>query len=284
MSRNVHREFEAAPSEAMKRAALEGLRDLEAGHAGDGLRSSTIKRAHALARGSAMPETWWRECAAWHARHGAQKAERRARRARGPARTAWLLWGGADGPVHARAVLRAMRAAAGGAARANPTKAQANGAGELDGMTASEQYKALRWGLDPRKRHTVETTSPRAQALVELGKLQALYLVDVDGEDVGALVPEKPWPSLAVGVADNRLYIVGGSTDSMAKRRQWGQVGRHNLWIKRTDYEAKKGKGSEVVYWYHDHEKPFPRYVVTKDGRPHFAGGGYHVESAGIVG
>jgi len=262
----------------MRRAALEGLRDLEAGHGGSGLVNETIKRAEALARGSAQGESWWRKCLAWHARHEAQKAEKRARRARGPARTAWLLWGGADGPVHARAVLRAMGAAS------NPTKARANGKDELEGLSATEQYKALRWGRDAKRSLAVNSTSPRAQALVELGKLQALYLVDVDGEDVGTLVPHKPFPALAVGTADNRLYIVGGSTDAMATKREWGQPGRHNLWVRRTDYEARKGKGADVVYWYHDHEKPFPRYTVTKDGRPHFEGGGYHVESAGIVG
>lgn len=280
MSRNNARELEAAPSEAMRRAALEGLRDLDEGHAGPGLVGDTIKRAAMLSRGSALPESWWRKCLAWHARHGAQAAEKRARRARGPARTAWLLWGGADAPVHARAVLRAM------GATSNPTKAHANanGADELEGLTATEQYKALRWGRDAKKLHAVNSTSPRAQALVELGKLQALYLVDVNGEDVGTLVPHKPFPALAVGAADNRLYIVGGSTEKMASRGDWGQAGRHALWIRRTDYEARKGKGAEVVYWYHDHERPFPRYTATKDGRPHFEGGGYHVESAGIVG
>lgn len=271
-------ELEAPPSDAMKRAALEGLRDLEEGFGGPGLVKETIKRAESLARGSAMGESWWRKCLAWHARHGAQKAEKRARRARGPARTAWLLWGGADAPVHARAVLRAM------GATSNPTKAAANGADELEGLSATEQYKALRWGRDAKRLLSVNSTSPRAQALVELGKLQALYLVDVNGDDVGTLVPHKPFPALAVGTVDNRLYIVGGSTDTMAKKGEWGQVGRHHLWIRRTDYEARKGKGAEPVYWYHDHERPFPRYTVVKGGRPHFEGGGYHVESAGIVG
>lgn len=275
------RELSAPPSDAMRAAALEGLRAVSEGLAGPGLRKATIRTARTIAAGRALGESWWRDCAAWHARHGAQKAERAARRRAGPARTAWLLWGGADGPVHARAVLAEMARVAG--VRANPRKGEGQGPGALDGLNATEQYTALRWGLEPRKLSAVESTSSRRQALVELGRLEELHLVDVNGEARGVLRPRRPLPTLAVGAVDNRLYVVGGSTDAMAAAGDWGQPGRHNLWIRRTDYTARKGS-DEPVYWYHDHENPYPRYTVTRDGRPHLDGGGYHVEPAGIVG
>lgn len=84
-------------------------------------------------------------------------------------------------------------------ATSNPTKAHANGADELEGLSATEQYKALRWGRDAKRLLSVNSTSPKAQALVELGKLQALYLVDVNGEDVGTLVRTGPFQRSPLG-------------------------------------------------------------------------------------
>ena len=75
-------ELQALPSEAMRRAALEGLRELEEGFGGPGLVTATIKAARTLANGLAVRESWWRKCLAWHARHGAQTAQRAARRRR----------------------------------------------------------------------------------------------------------------------------------------------------------------------------------------------------------
>ena len=268
----------ARPTARMAADAREGLVLHDAGFSGRGLVRSTVERAEQIARREALPVAWWRRMAAWHARHGAAPLEVAARnRTTSPARVAWLLWGGGTAPATAREVLARLEAP-------NPTRAEGQGPAALRGLDAREQYEALRWGRPARRAHSVESTSPTAQALVELGKLRALFLVDVNGDDVGELRPRRPYPTLAVGSKDNRLYIVGGSTLTMARSRDWGQPGRHPLFIRRTDYEARKGPGAELVYWYHDHEKPFARYTVTRDGRPHFQGGGYHVEPAGIVG
>lgn len=269
---------QARPTSSMIDAAREGLQLYDLGYAGRGLVRETVATAERIAKGAPLPAEWWQRAAAWHARHGAAPAERAARADRtSPARVAWLLWGGADGERQAPAIVAALRA------RENPRKGEASS--PLRGLSAKEQYEALRWGIKARKASTVESTSPIAQPLVELGRLRALFLVDDEGEDVGALVPKRPYPHLAVGAKDNRLYIVGGSTDDMAAAGDWGQPGRHNLFVRRTDYTARKGTDTrDVVYWYHDHERPFPRYTVREDGRPHLQGGGYKVASEGIVG
>lgn len=268
----------ARPTAAMAEAAREGLALHDAGFSGPGLVRSTLERAEEIARREPLPASWWRRMAAWHARHGAAPLEAAARRrVTSPARVAWLLWGGGTAATTARQVLGQLSAP-------NPRKGEGEGPAALRGLDARAQYEALRWGRRPRSAFTVDSTSPTSQALVELGKLRSLFLVTVDGEDVGELRPRRPYPTLAVGAVDNRLYVVGGSTLAMSRSGDWGQPGRHNLWIRRTDYEARKGPGAELVYWYHDHERPFPRYEVTRDGRPHFHGGGYHVEPAGIVG
>lgn len=118
------------------------------------------------------------------------------------------------------------------------------------------------------------------QQLVSIGgkcRLRALYF---RGDLI--LRPARPFPFLAFGARDNRLYPVGGSTATMARRHLWGPPG--HVWIvERIDYESTKG--NERVYFFHDHDgKRLPRLKIHRDGWPQFVGGSYRVEAGGIVG
>lgn len=146
------------------------------------------------------------------------------------------------------------------------------------GDDAHEQYRALQWGRNPRREEVVEYVGPAGQELVALGKLRALLLSPKRG-----LVLPRPYPWLAVGSQDNRLYIAGGSTRKVARARGFGAVGSsRELWG--IHYDAAKGHGARSVYWVHDFEPTRPRLVVLTGSRPHIAGGDYFVADAGIVG
>lgn len=84
------------PPAAVTRAMREGLELVEAGHAGRGLRPSTVREARAAVSAGTVSEEKARRMRAWLARHGASPAEVAARKRdrTSPARVAWLLWGG----------------------------------------------------------------------------------------------------------------------------------------------------------------------------------------------
>lgn len=159
-------------------------------------------------------------------------------------------------------------------------------ASPLAGLDADEQYIKTHWGrVPPHRDQDVSTPAlTRAQELVEMGKLRALWL-DLWGDDdyVEVLRPSKPYPSLAFGRKDNKLYIVGGSTAAMARRRQWGKPGARQQ-ILRVDYDARKGRYRSTVYFYHDHEPPYPSLVILPSGYPAYRGGRYTVAPEGITG
>lgn len=150
----------------------------------------------------------------------------------------------------------------------------------LRGKDAYEQYEALRWGNAPRRVFEVQSPAlTRKQLLVSLGRLRALFLGT--GRQARALRPRKPYPYLVVGELDNRLYIVGGSTDRMARDGAWGEVGSRRR-IVQVDYDSLKG--STDAYFYHEHEPPFPWLVILSGGYPAYRGGRYKVGPEGIVG
>jgi hypothetical protein len=151
----------------------------------------------------------------------------------------------------------------------------------LAGQTPEEQYRAIRWGRRPREHLVLDVPAlRRAQDLVCLGRLRALYLaLDDDHDEV--LTALRPYPYLCVGAADNRLYVGGGATGAMARRRLWGQPGSRRT-IRQVDYDSVKGRTR--AYFYHDHERPFPRLEVLPSGYPAYRGGGYKVGADGIIG
>ncbi len=153
----------------------------------------------------------------------------------------------------------------------------------LEGLDAVEQYTSTHWGREPR--HVITLATPaltREQPLVAMGKLRALWLA-LDEAYVEVIEPPKPYPTLAFGKRDNRLYIAGGCTAAMARRRAWGPVGSRRV-IVRVDYDAKKGSRRATVYFYHDHERPYPQLQILPSGYPAYRGGRYKVAPEGITG
>ena len=142
------------------------------------------------------------------------------------------------------------------------------------------QYRELHWGNNPKRVLSLNVPALVVpQTLVKLGILEALVLETKQGPFT--LKPMRPLPLLLVGATDNRLYIAGGTTDAMARTRAWGSPGSE--WpIARVDYSANKA--GEYVYWYHDHDTPYPRLRILPTGHPAIVGGRYTVEPEGITG
>ncbi len=146
----------------------------------------------------------------------------------------------------------------------------------LEGEDAHGQFEAIRWGRKVRR--TVDVDVPgltRAQELVTLGYLRALVLDVLGGDQV---VFARPFPWLAVGVADNRLYLVprrdkGARLDvpGAALARPIAQV-----W-----YDSVKG--SERALYHHEFEGEWPVLRRVKGG-VQFRGGSYVVAPEGITG
>ena len=142
------------------------------------------------------------------------------------------------------------------------------------------QYRSLHWGNNPRRVLTLDVPAMVVrQALVKLGILECLVLETTRGPFT--LTPWRPRPLLLVGSIDNRIYIAGGSTLAMAQAGAWGPVGAEYP-IARVDYTANKA--AEYIYWYHDHEPPYPRLRILPGGFPAYVGGRYTVEPEGITG
>lgn len=145
--------------------------------------------------------------------------------------------------------------------------------------TAREQFRAWHWGRRGKGTSTaVEYTGSLRQDLVQLGRVRALIF-----DDGKSPVMARPYPLLAGGAKDGRLYIVGGSTAQMARSRRWGAPGFERE-LAEVHYEAKKGARSSVVYWTHPFEGERPWYRVGADGWPRIEGGSYFLSDAGIVG
>lgn len=81
---------------AVRAAFRRGVRAVEAGLGGRGLRPETVAWARRLADGGRVTLAKARKMRAWFARHGAAPAEsaRRMRDPTSPAAVAWALWGG----------------------------------------------------------------------------------------------------------------------------------------------------------------------------------------------
>lgn len=142
---------------------------------------------------------------------------------------------------------------------------------------ARAQYEKAHWGIKPTRETSVDAPGmTRKQALWALGKLRVLVF-----DDGTHLKTKRPYPFLAVGEKDNRIYFVGPGELAMSKAGLWGPAGTRRT-VVRIDYDAFKGSATELVYWYHEHEPPYPSLHVGADKRPRYVGGGYYVRAEGI--
>lgn len=155
----------------------------------------------------------------------------------------------------------------------------------LAGLSPDEMYQEIRWGDVPTERWGIDAPEP----LVSMGELAALVLT---GRNRTEEHDEDDGPFLAVGVKTRRLYLLPRMEDGGPCRR----VTRFNpkIWlsrgrVRRTDYFSVKG--GEACYFYHDHERPFPRLwehprsgVRFIEASVHKGKPSYTVVAEGIVG
>jgi len=162
-----------------------------------------------------------------------------------------------------------------------------SGARQFKNLSPVEKYRAVQWGCEPEGLVKVEVVRMTTrQELLRLGVLRKLWF-----EDGSTLIASQPYPVLAFGEKDNRIYFVGGSVAEMAEAGRWGKRGAGRVVIQ-IDYSSHKGKcgrdgtarKGRGTYYYHEHEAPFPRLRIDEYGWPEYVGGGYHVRPEGIVG
>lgn len=110
-----------------------------------------------------------------------------------------------------------------------------------------EIYTKLQWGNKPKKIYNINAPEP----LVSLGELAAFYTTAGDYEF------EENKFFIAVGANTNILYFlpINKSINNVPSLsiRNWTK-GPH---VKETHYYSDKG--GEDAYYYHEHEKPYPR-------------------------
>ena len=146
----------------------------------------------------------------------------------------------------------------------------------LEGLEPTAQFEAIRWGRKVRRTVGVDVPGlARAQELVTLGYLRALVLDALEGD---RLIFPRPFPWLAVGVADNRLYLVPRS-DKGARLEVPGAALRRP--IAQVWYDS--AKGSERALYHHEFEGEWPHLARVKRG-VQFRGGSYVVAPEGITG
>jgi hypothetical protein len=141
-------------------------------------------------------------------------------------------------------------------------------------------YKRLRWGNHPNSVFDIEAPEPMV-ALGEVAKIRGL-------KRVLAEYAENEGPYLVVGRDSNLLYIVPRYNDGTPMEVP-AEGYRPITKLRGVDYFSDKG--GEVVYYYHDHEKPYPLLMQHPSGvcflEPAIMGDGgrsYVVDDAGIIG
>ena len=146
----------------------------------------------------------------------------------------------------------------------------------LDGMDADAQYRAIRWGRAPWREVTVDVPGlTRRQTLVTLGYLRTFVFDALEGE---RLVFARPFPWLALGERDNRLYMVPREDKKARLVVPRGALARP---IVQVWYDSLKG--DEGALYHHEHEPRYPRLAQVAGG-VQLRGGDYHVAAEGIVG
>lgn len=121
------------------------------------------------------------------------------------------------------------------------------------GKTPSQIYTKLQWGNRPKRIYPIDAPEP----LVALGELAAFYTTAGDYE-----LDENKY-FIAVGATSNTLYF-------LPINRPITRVPAFNIrnWtkgplVRETHYYSDKG--GDDAYYYHEHEKPFPRLWVNNE-------------------
>jgi len=115
----------------------------------------------------------------------------------------------------------------------------------FDGLSPEEIYKEIQWGNKPKK--VVKINAP--EPLVLLGHLACLVFSDNSGIEI-----EENIINLAIGAYSNIIYLFPINSKTITNfNNNW----KKDKLIKETHYYSNKG--NEECYYYHEHEKPYPR-------------------------
>lgn len=167
-----------------------------------------------------------------------------------------------------------------------PTRRRRNewpfsGSNPLKGLDSNTQYERVQWGHQPDKIVIVNVPMRRKQDLIMMGRFRLMVVRQKDGSEI-TISATKPYPFLAFGKSDNRLWIAGESIAEMAKALKEA-LGTGNIGdIVQTDYESMKGE-KKSFYYYHEHHAPYAKLRIHSNGYPEYVGGGYSVRPEGIV-
>ncbi len=150
-----------------------------------------------------------------------------------------------------------------------------------EGEDPRDMYSRLRWGNSPSAVFTINAPEPMA-AIGEVAKIHC-------GKNrVLVSYKENEGPFLAVGRDSNLLYIIARAADGSpidVPSNHYRPI------IKITGIDYYSDKGGEIVYYFHEHEPPYPTLMQHNSGvcfiQPAIlADGGrsYVVDDAGIIG
>ncbi len=158
--------------------------------------------------------------------------------------------------------------------------AKSFGGNPYEGENPKRMYKRLRWGNEPSMTCEIDAPEP----LVALGEVAKIRGVSGTIAEYG----EYEGPYLAVGRDSNLLYLIPCFNDGHPYKvpdSNFKLVTR----LKGIDYYSDKG--GELIYYFHDHEQPYPSLMQHKTGvcyiEPAVLPNGdrsYVVDDAGIIG
>jgi hypothetical protein len=145
----------------------------------------------------------------------------------------------------------------------------------FEGEDPENVYRRIRWGKEPDSVREIEAPEP----LVSLGDAAAVVLT----QGVACLFDEGE-ADLAVGVESNKVYIVPKGLEEIPKDN-YEYLGES----RQIDYISVKG--DEDGYYYHEHEKPYPKVyihavsgVLVVEPSEHEGRRSYAVSDEGIIG
>jgi hypothetical protein len=124
----------------------------------------------------------------------------------------------------------------------------------FEDLNPEEMYSEIRWGNKPRRIIPIDAPEP----LATIG--ECAQLITSKGTYKW---PESAAPYLAVGKDTNILYVIPQPKNKW--RIKIPDCDYLDLaYVKQTDYYSDKG--GDECYYFHKHEKPFPRLFVHENG------------------
>lgn len=181
------------PPGAVRAAARDGLRLLEAGKGGDGLQPQTIREARDMADGRAITEDKARRMVAWFARHESDKRPGWDERGKEtPGFVAWQLWGGDAGRAWATRLVQQMDAE-GKSYDATPAGIEY---GSVDHKAAYEELSTrINRVMRSMQREITRLFEDQAKVIAARLRDQATKAMDSEA-DVDALWDEVTWDEI----------------------------------------------------------------------------------------